>query len=76
MNTYAMILYWQNKYLVMENEVRKAQKGITRLKKREKYLLACNESNTKFLTDRLNDIQIRHDENIEKIEKYYETNKL
>ena len=45
MNIYSMVLYWQNKYFVMEKEVRKAQKGITRLKKREKYLLYCINSN-------------------------------
>ncbi len=45
MNSHNMVLYWQNKYFVMEKEVRKAQKGITRLKKREKYLLYCINSN-------------------------------
>lgn len=39
MNSYDMVLYWQNKALVMEKEVRKAQKGIARLKRKERKLM-------------------------------------
>lgn len=57
MNTYAMVLYWQNKALIMEKEVRKAQRGITRLKRREKYLLECIDSNNRYYESILNKLE-------------------
>lgn len=67
MNTCDMVLYWQNKYLIMEQEVRKAQKGIARLKKREKYLNECIDSNNRYYEGILDKIE-RENKSLKKLD--------